>query len=546
MPPARARLVVTVGGELRDRDALDWVIARGVRGFRLNFGRLTPAAHLDSSRRIRRALGGDATVFCDLPGGKARIAGLGCRARTAAVGTEVRLASVGCLHDTDVHVRGSWFVGLLRPGDMVSLGSSAVMEVETTSSGVVSGRLVRPGAIEESDALFVTSRSLEFDDLLADDRALVGAVLDTTPDFVALSFAERPRAIESLRSLIPVPGPALLAKIETRRGVAHLHELLGPADGLMVGRDDLSNELAQPAIAEVVDQVAALTRAAHKTSVTASGYFAHVAAYGKNSPEQREALALVADHVDWVVSNETSFSSHWKEIIDAAEARRAVKESSPPASAGGNRVTRIVLVRHAEAHCNVTDICAGHETCEGLTPEGTRQAIALAARLATTDDMVGAQLYSSALRRGRETAAAIRSMGSTTATENVELCGLCAQHPGSLDGSRSDVLEQAWRDDPFYAPPGGESPIAFARRVSRSLRALARDAYGGTALVVTHGGVIEASFRVFGGLERQLRIAPAHTSITEWTRAVTDDDGVPWMLSRYNDIAHLQFPISPK
>jgi hypothetical protein len=52
--------------------------------------------------------------------------------------------------------------------------------------------------------------------------------------------------------------------------------------------------------------------------------------------------------------------------------------------------TRIVLIRHGEAVCNVNGIVGGERGCTGLTDLGRRQVVALAERLSRTGELEGA------------------------------------------------------------------------------------------------------------------------------------------------------------
>ncbi len=67
--------------------------------------------------------------------------------------------------------------------------------------------------------------------------------------------------------------------------------------------------------------------------------------------------------------------------------------------------TRVVLIRHGEAICNVAGVVGGHVGCTGLSPTGRRQAEALAARLMETGELADVTaLYASVLTRALETA----------------------------------------------------------------------------------------------------------------------------------------------
>src|SRR5271165_3689113 len=101
--------------------------------------------------------------------------------------------------------------------------------------------------------------------------------------------------------------------------------------------------------------------------------------------------------------------------------------------------TRVVLVRHGEAECNVNGIVGGQAGCTGLTALGQRQVDALAERLARTGELAGVTaLYASVLPRAIETAEAIRPAlerwRQGPPLEIVTDCSLCELHPGEADG----------------------------------------------------------------------------------------------------------------
>ncbi|HEY3844167.1 MAG TPA: phosphoglycerate mutase family protein, partial [Acidimicrobiales bacterium] len=71
--------------------------------------------------------------------------------------------------------------------------------------------------------------------------------------------------------------------------------------------------------------------------------------------------------------------------------------------------TRVVLVRHGEAVCNVNGVVGGMRGCRGLTELGRAQVLALRERLIRTGELKGAgALYSSTLPRAIETAALLQ------------------------------------------------------------------------------------------------------------------------------------------
>lgn len=193
--------------------------------------------------------------------------------------------------------------------------------------------------------------------------------------------------------------------------------------------------------------------------------------------------------------------------------------------------TRIVLVRHAEAVCNVADVFAGHAGCAGLTDRGRAQLSSMADMVRTLVDPDSRPLVvSSAMRRAVETAGAVTAaLGMPAAAP--ALCELCERHPGELEGTANARVRELDARDAL--PASVESRAAFLMRARRALRRLANDYTGRTVVVVTHGGIIAASFWVFGGLPGRLpfRVQPANASVTEWS---CDDESDEWLLCRHN------------
>lgn len=216
--------------------------------------------------------------------------------------------------------------------------------------------------------------------------------------------------------------------------------------------------------------------------------------------------------------------------------------------------TRIVLVRHGEAVCNVSGVCGGPIGCGGLTDLGRAQVAVLRDRLAATGELAGADaLYASILPRAVETAVllapallAASGPGEDRAAPPVPIqeCALCELHPGEADGldwsaytGRFGVPD--WDTDPGRPiAPGGESWTGFVNRVSGALDALAAGHVGELVVVACHAGVIESSLLaklpVAGGLEgARMQLRTQHASLTTW-----EVDAGGWRLLGYNDGAH--------
>ena len=123
----------------------------------------------------------------------------------------------------------------------------------------------------------------------------------------------------------------------------------------------------------------------------------------------------------------------------------------------GPHPTRVVLVRHGEARCNVEGRVGGHRGCTGLTAAGVAQAEALRARLVHSGELTDAAvvLYASVLTRAIETAAILAPAvgdGAVAVTE----CDLCELHPGVADGLSWDDFRDRYGEPDFDVDPESE------------------------------------------------------------------------------------------
>ena len=214
----------------------------------------------------------------------------------------------------------------------------------------------------------------------------------------------------------------------------------------------------------------------------------------------------------------------------------------PPASG----VSRIVLVRHGEAQCNLNRVVGGRKGCTGLTDLGRRQVAALADRLYDTGELRRATaLYSSVLPRAVETAERLRPVvgpGPAALGPVREDCELCELHPGDCDGMVWEAVVETfgvpdWDRDPGVPiAPGGESWTEFVVRASDGVQRLVERHPGELVVAAVHAGVIEATMIRFLGVlpdvYRRGWVRIVHASMTEWEWVPSEER---WILLRFND-----------
>lgn len=200
-------------------------------------------------------------------------------------------------------------------------------------------------------------------------------------------------------------------------------------------------------------------------------------------------------------------------------------------------VTRFLLIRHGETHWNREQRIQGQNNSE-LSPEGVEQAHAAAARLgAERADL----LVASDLDRTMQTAAPI---SAATGLPIEAHAGLRERAFGIFEGcTLTEIAEKfpdhhaRWRSrDPAYAMPGGESLVQMRVRVRAALESIAARGHR-KVLVVTHGGVLDAVYRLAAGIPDE---AKRDWPLVNASFNHVDIVGDTWHLREWGIVSHLR------
>ena len=166
--------------------------------------------------------------------------------------------------------------------------------------------------------------------------------------------------------------------------------------------------------------------------------------------------------------------------------------------------TRIIAIRHGETAWNVDTRLQGHLDV-GLNTRGQWQA--QRAALALADEELAA-IYSSDLSRAYATAQAIANHNHGMAGHPVRAhTGLRERGFGVFEGQTYAQISQDWPEDsrrwrqrdPHFAPEGGETLTQLRERITHTVNALASQHLGEQIVLVAHGGVMDALYRLATG-----------------------------------------------
>lgn len=199
--------------------------------------------------------------------------------------------------------------------------------------------------------------------------------------------------------------------------------------------------------------------------------------------------------------------------------------------------TRFVILRHGETQWNVESRIQGHTNSE-LTPLGRRQAEALGKRMAGEAFDV---LVSSDLTRAVDTASSVATRTGHPIVMDARFRERCfgvaeGLTYGELDHQYPDAFSRVRETDPDFEIPGGESRRQFQSRVKAAFESLAAQHRGKRVVVVAHGGVLAALYRVMHGIAVG---APHPIPIANASFNAVAFDGTTWITETWGDTGHL-------
>lgn len=198
---------------------------------------------------------------------------------------------------------------------------------------------------------------------------------------------------------------------------------------------------------------------------------------------------------------------------------------------------RLVLLRHGQTDYNATGRMQGHLDSH-LTELGRAQAAAIAPTIAA---LPPDRILCSDLSRAYDTAAAVGAASGLSVAVDARLR---ETHLGDWQGlTVADVEAKcpgaiaAWRSDPAWTPPGGESRIDVVRRslpVIDELDEEYADNPEGVVVAVAHGGVIAGLVCALLGLPTAAWPSIGGLGNCRWASLGRRDDHPRWRLAGYN------------
>ncbi|MBQ4069767.1 MAG: pyruvate kinase [Alphaproteobacteria bacterium] len=246
------KITASVGPKSEDKQTLTQMIMAGANMFRLNFSHDTgdvQGKKIDTIRQISAELGKPVAIMIDLQGPKHRIGNFETENKYPLVigqkfvfDTDSTPGNTTRVQLPDVDVLSS-----LNVGDRILLNDGKIeMRVDSASPSRVEATVIRGDEIWSRRGFNLPDTEIATSVLTPKDRADLEYAITKNPDWVAISFVQKPEDVAEVRDFItqrtahPIK---IIAKIERPNAVERITDIAAAADGIMIARGDLAVEV---------------------------------------------------------------------------------------------------------------------------------------------------------------------------------------------------------------------------------------------------------------------------------------------------------------
>jgi pyruvate kinase len=321
------KITSSIGPNSESRDVLLRMIDAGVNVCRLNFSHDTGDAQgkkIDIIREYSAETGIPIAILADLQGPKHRIGNFETEDKYPLVpGQKFTFDSDPTPgNSTRVQLPDMDVIRSLHAGDRLLLNDGKIeMRVDVVRPDAIEATVIRGTEIWSRRGFNLPDTEIDTSVLTEKDRADLEYVLTKEPDFVAVSFVQKPEDIVEVRNFIqartkhPV---GIIAKIERPHAVAKLQDIAEAADGVMIARGDLAVEVPFEQVPAISRKIIRTCREKNRPVIMATQMLGSMVDSDFPTRAEISDIATAAYlHVDsTMTSEETTISENPERVVE--------------------------------------------------------------------------------------------------------------------------------------------------------------------------------------------------------------------------------------
>ena len=315
----KTKVICTIGPASDSVEVMGKMVNVGMNCARINLSHATEDEILktiDVVRKVRKISNLPVAIMYDTKGPEFRTLKFKDGGVTLKQGDTIKM-SKSCIqgNENEFGVNHSDAIDFINVGDKVLIDNALFeLEVVEKENDFVQLKALGDGKIENHKSINVPGVNLGLDFMSDMDRNDINFAARHSCDYLALSFVNAREDVITAREIIEKAGgdALIISKIESRRGIENIDEIIDESDGIMVARGDLGVDVPMEELPVLQKSIIKKCRQKGKFAIVATEMLASM--YESPRPTRAEVSDVanaILDGTDCVMlSGETTIGKY--------------------------------------------------------------------------------------------------------------------------------------------------------------------------------------------------------------------------------------------
>ena len=315
----KTKIICSVGPACDSVDVMSEMVDMGMDCARINLSHATQEGILktiDVVRKVRKACNVPVAIMYDTKGPEFRTLTFKDGGVTLHEGDTIKMSKTCILgNEEEFGVNHSEAIDFIEVGDKVLIDNALLeLEVIEKENDYVVLKALDEGEIQDKKTINVPGVDLKLDFMSEVDRNDITFAAKHSCDYLALSFVNTREDVMEARKIIEDAGgdALIISKIESRKGIENIDDIIDESDGIMVARGDLGVEVPLEELPMLQKRIIRKCRQKGKFAIVATEMLASM--YESPRPTRAEVSDVanaILDGTDCVMlSGETTIGKH--------------------------------------------------------------------------------------------------------------------------------------------------------------------------------------------------------------------------------------------
>jgi pyruvate kinase len=344
------KIIATIGPSIEDYSVLKTLALSGMNCIRINTAHASEES-IEKIVKMRNSLeietGRIISIMVDLKGEELRIL-------TKSGDIEIKAGKEYKISDKqfsawDIAINLEKSIGVIEPGDLlIAMDGRVKFQVNKVENGVLTANALTSGTLKNKGRLNIPGRYVPLASVTERDREFLQLAIKHQIEFCAMSFVQSAGQINDLHDLIMEMNGNLkiIAKIETKKALDNIREIVAVADVIMVARGDLGVEVPLSEVSISQKEIISVAHSNGVPTIVATQILESMV--NSETPTRAEVSDItnaILDNADaLMLSEETAVGKYPEAAVKtlsgiAEYVERKVKHFPGPDVYFGNRVT---------------------------------------------------------------------------------------------------------------------------------------------------------------------------------------------------------------